>query len=345
MRIKIDKKITIADNVKPVIVAEISCNHNGSKKLFLRHIKEAAKNGADLIKIQSFEPKDITIKSKKKNYLIKSGLWKNKYLWNLYEAAQTPFDWHKDAFKLAKKLNVTLFSSPFSKRAVDLLESLKVKLYKISSFEITDHELIHYVAKKRKPIIISTGMATLREINDAINVIKRYHNKIIILYCVSGYPTENKEANILSIKELKRIYKNHLIGLSDHTNNIYSSLASTALGACLIEKHFIVSKRIKTLDKEFSITPEELKSLKIESGKIFETLGKKKIGPKTNEKNSLKLRRSVFSTKEIKKGDIFSRKNIGNFRPSIGLSANKIQKLFGKKAKKNFKKFEPIFSA
>ena len=344
MRIKIDKKITIANNLRPVIVAEISCNHNGNKKLFLKHIKDAAQNGADLIKIQSFEPEDITIKSKNEKFLIKSGLWKNKYLWDLYKKAQTPFSWHKDAFKLAKKLGITLFSSPFSKRAVDLLESLKVKLYKISSFEITDHELIHYVAKKRKPIIISTGMATLKEIDEAINIIKKYHNKIIILYCVSGYPTKNKEANISSLEKLKKIYKNNLIGLSDHTDNIYSSLASTALGSCLIEKHFIVSKKNKTLDSEFSISPKELRSLKIESEKIFDTLGKKIIGPKKNEKNSLKLRRSIFSIKEIKKGDLFSRKNIGSFRPLVGLSSNKIQDLFGKKAKKNFKKFQPIFS-
>ena len=149
MKIKISKKVVISEKSRPKIIAEISCNHNGNKKLFLKHIEEAAKNGADLVKIQSFEPQDITIKSRDKRFQIQSGLWKNKYLWDLYKKAQTPFNWHKDAFKLAKKLNITLFSSPFSKRAVDLLEKFKVKLYKIASFEITDHELIEYVAKKR----------------------------------------------------------------------------------------------------------------------------------------------------------------------------------------------------
>ena len=344
MKLRIDKKITISDNLRPKIIAEISCNHNGNKKLLLKHIKEAAKNGADLVKIQTFEPKDITIKSRDKKFLIKSGLWKNKYLWDLYKKAHTPFSWHKDAFKLAKKLNITLFSSPFSKRAVDLLERFNVKLYKIASFEITDHELIEYVAKKRKPIILSTGMATLEEINSAINIIKKYHNKIIILYCVSGYPTRNKEANVSSINKFKKIYSKNLIGLSDHTDNIYSSLASTALGACLIEKHFIFSDKIKSLDKEFSISPKALRDLRYKSQKIFETLGKQKIGPKKNEQNSLKLRRSVFSTKEIKKGEVFTKSNLGNFRPLIGLSSKKIKTLYGKKSKKNYKKFQPIFS-
>ena len=343
MKIKISKKIVISEKSRPKIIAEISCNHNGSKKLFLKHIEEAAKNGADLVKIQSFEPQDITIKSRDKRFQIKSGLWKNKYLWDLYKKAHTPFSWHNDAFKLAKKLNITLFSSPFSKRAVDLLEKFRVKLYKIASFEITDHELIEYVAKKKKPVIISTGMASIKEIYEAIKIIKKYHNKVIILYCVSGYPTKNKEANVSTINKLKKIFPNHLIGLSDHTDNIYSSLASTALGACLIEKHFILSSRMKSLDKEFSISPRALKNLRIKSQKVFETLGKQIIGPKKNELNSLKLRRSIFTTKEINAGDKFSKHNIGSFRPFIGLSSKKIKSLYGKKSKKNYKKFQPIF--
>lgn len=343
MKIKISKKVVISEISRPKIIAEISCNHNGSKKLFLKHIEVAAKNGADLVKIQSFEPQDITIKSRDKRFQIQSGLWKNKYLWDLYKKAQTPFTWHKDAFKLAKKLNITLFSSPFSKRAVDLLEKFKVKLYKIASFEITDHELIEYVAKKKKPIIISTGMASIKEIYEAIKIIKKYHNKVIILYCVSGYPTKNKEANVSSINKLKKKFPNYLIGLSDHTDNIYSSLASTALGACLIEKHFILSSRMKSLDTEFSISPKDLKNLRNKSQKVFETLGKQFIGPKKNELNSLKLRRSIFTTKEINAGDKFSKHNIGSFRPFIGLSSKKIKSLYGKKSKKNYGKFQPIF--
>ena len=178
------------------------------------------------------------------------------------QKAHTPFSWHYDAFKLAKKLNITLFSSPFSKRAVDLLEEFKVPLYKVASFEITDLELIDYIARKRKPIIISTGMASLKEIKNAIKVIEKYHKKIIILYCVSGYPTKISEANISTIKIFKKLFKNCLIGISDHTNDIYSALAATSLGATVIEKHFILNKKMKSVDRSFSIDCTDLNNLK-----------------------------------------------------------------------------------
>ncbi len=198
-KIKINKSLKFDINDRPLIIAEISGNHNGSKKKFLNLIKEAHKAGADLIKIQTYEPSDITIKSSKKKFFIKSGLWKKKNLWNLYKKAHTPFSWHKDAFKLAKKLKATLFSSPFSERAVDLLEKHNVSLYKLASLEITDFNLVKKIAKTKKPIIISTGAATFKEINDCLNLIKKYHKKIIILHCVSDYPTLNENADIQRI--------------------------------------------------------------------------------------------------------------------------------------------------
>ena len=312
--------------------------------MFLKHIKSAAKNGADIVKIQTYEPEDITVKSKSKNFKINSGTWKDKYLWDLYKKAHTPFSWHHDAFKLAKKLNITLFSSPFSKRAVDLLEKLRVPIYKIASFEITDLELIDYISKKRKPIILSTGMATIDEIKRAIKVIEKYHKKIIILYCVSGYPTKESEANIDTIRKFKYIFKNYIIGISDHTNNIYSALTATALGASVIEKHFILNKKLNSLDKNFSIDTKQLKKLKEITSKIYSSLGKPIIGPKKNEISSLKLRRSVFAIKDINKGEKLTKYNIRNFRPKIGINSNKYFKILGKKAKKNIKKFSPIFS-
>mgnify|MGYP001269849602 CR=1 FL=1 len=207
---------------RPLIITEISGNHNGSKKSFLEHIKVAAKNGADMIKIQTYEPRDITLKKFDKNFKIQSGTWKGQYLWELYKKAHTPFSWHKDAFKLARKLKIPIFSSPFSKRAVDLLERLNVKLYKIASFEITDLELVEYIAKKKKPVIISTGMASLAEIKRAINCIKKYNNKITILYCVSGYPSKEEDINLNTLKKFKKLFKKNKIGLSDHTNDIYT---------------------------------------------------------------------------------------------------------------------------
>ncbi len=342
MKIKINKKLSISDKSPPIIIAEISGNHSGKKSLFLKHIKSAAKNGADMIKIQTYEPEDITLNQRKKKFKINKGTWKGKFLWDLYKEAHTPFSWHYDAFKLAKKLNITLFSSPFSKRAVDLLEKLRVPLYKVASFEITDHELIDYIAKKKKPIIISTGMAKISEIKDAVKIIERHHRKIIILYCVSGYPTKIDDSNISTMQTLKKKFKKYLVGISDHTDNIYSSLTASALGASVIEKHFILNKKINSLDKSFSIDASKLSELKKLSKNIHLSLGKPYIGPKRNEMNSLKLRRSIYAVKEIKKGEKFTRKNIRSFRPKIGIGAEKFVKILGKIAKKKIAKDSPI---
>ena len=342
MNIKISKSIEIGKSVRPLIVAEISGNHNGKKEKFLKLIRSAAKNGADMIKIQTYEPDDITINSKEAKFMIKDGIWKNKYLWDLYKKAHTPYSWHKDAFKLARKLKIILFSSPFSCKAVDFLEKMNVKLYKLASFEITDLNLIDRVGKTRKPIIISTGMASLKEIDRAIKIINRYHNKIIILFCVSGYPTKIQDANVKTIIKLKKKYKNYLIGLSDHTNDIVSSITATSLGACLIEKHYNLNKKNKSTDSEFSILPEDLRNLRKLSENIFLSLGKGIIGLKKVEKTSVKLRRSLFAVENIRKGDKFSGKNIKAFRPKIGLGAENYFKLIGKKSKKFFKKGSPI---
>ena len=342
MKIKINKKLSISDKGPPIIIAEISGNHSGRKSLFLKHIKSAAKNGADMIKIQTYEPEDITLNQRKKKFKINKGTWKGKFLWDLYKEAHTPFSWHYDAFKLAKKLKITLFSSPFSKRAVDLLEKLRVPLYKVASFEITDHELIDYIAKKKKPIIISTGMAKINEIKDAVKIIERYHRKIIILYCVSGYPTKLEDTNISTMQTLKKRFKRYLVGISDHTDNIYSSLTASALGASVIEKHFILNKKIDSLDKSFSIDASKLSELKKLSKNIHLSLGKPHIGPKKNETNSLKIRRSIYAIKEIQKGEKFTRKNIRSFRPKIGIGAEKFAKILGKISKKKIAKGSPI---
>ena len=296
-----------------------------------------------MVKIQTYEPEDITLNQRGKKFRMNSGTWKGKFLWDLYKKAHTPFSWHYDAFKLAKKLNITLFSSPFSKRAVDLLEEFKVPLYKVASFEITDLELIDYIARKRKPIIISTGMASLKEIKNAIKVIEKYHKKIIILYCVSGYPTKISEANISTIKIFKKLFKNYLIGISDHTNDIYSALAATSLGATVIEKHFILNKKMKSVDRSFSIDCTDLNNLKNFSKNIHLALGKPYIGPKKNEINSLKLRRSIFAIKDINKIEKFSKNNIRSYRPKIGIGSEKYVEVLGKTAKRKFIKGSPIF--
>lgn len=326
------------NNLRPLIIAEVSANHCGKKSLFLKSIRSAAKNGADLIKIQTYEASDITIN---KSFKIKN--WNKKKIWKLYSKAQTPYAWHKDAFSLAKKLKVELFSSPFSEKAVDFLQSFNVKLFKIASFEITDLKLIRKIAKTKKPIIISTGMASLKEIQECIRLINKYHNKIVLLHCVSGYPTPESEANLKRILTLKNKFKKINIGLSDHTNGIFTSIASIPYGAVFIEKHFILSKKLKSLDRKFSINPIDLKNLSKISKLIYSSLGKGNFDIQKNEKKSLKFRRSIFSIKKIKKGEKFTYKNISTFRPEVGLSAKFFFKVLGKKASKNIAPNSPIY--
>ena len=323
---------------KPLLIAEVSGNHNQNKTRFLKLIESAFKHGADLVKIQTYEPQDITLNSKNKKFLIKKGLWKNKCLWDLYGKAHTPFSWHKEAFKIAKKYKKILFSSPFSKRSVDLLEKFNVKIYKIASFEITDLKLINYIASKKKTIIISTGMASIKEIKNAIKEIEKFHNKIIILHCVSNYPTSLKDVNLNRIQKLKKIFAKYKIGLSDHTNNIFSSVASYAYGVVAIEKHFNLDNN-KTTDSEFSITPSKLKLL----SEILKDLSSKPKKQKKLSNSMIKLRRSIFASKNIKKNEIFNSNNIETYRPKIGLCASNYFKIINKKSKKNIKKGSPIF--
>ena len=342
MKITINKKISLSKDSRPFIVAEISGNHGGSKKLFLKHIKEAHKNGADIIKIQTYHPEDITIKNIKNLSKIKSGIWKGKSLWQLYKKAQTPYSWHKDAFNLAKKLNILLFSTPFSIRALNFLKKFNPKIFKISSFEITDFNLINEVAKTKKPIVISTGGSSLKEVKSAIKIIEKYHKKIILMHCVSGYPTPIEEANINSIKFLQKNFKNYFVGLSDHTKSIDTSIGAISVGAKLIEKHFIVSNRIKSEDKEFSISSKDLKKLKNYVINIHKSLGNEKKNIQKVEKENRFFRRSIYAIRDIKKGNKLSKLNIACFRPELGISSNKYFDVLGKKVKIDIKKNQPL---
>jgi pseudaminic acid synthase len=336
--IKIGKKLAISSRLRTLIIAEISANHCGSKKSFLKHILAAHKFGADLIKIQTYEPQDMVLK---KNFTIKEGLWKKSNLWNLYRKAQTPFDWHYDAFKLAKKYKFELFSTPFSVRAVNFLKKFKPNLYKISSFEITDHNLITEIAKTKKPIILSTGMSSIKEIKSALKIIKKYHNKIIVLYCVSGYPTPLKDINFNKIKEIKKKLKLKHIGFSDHTHGIDASIMSLNYGVNIIERHFTINKKSSSPDVKFSIGVDELKNLK-KFTISYKIVNDGKKSQPISEKSSQIFRRSIFATKDIKKDDIFSSENIGCYRPNIGLSSNQYFKILGKKSRKKIKKGDAL---
>ena len=225
MKINFQKYFKNNPNLRPLIIAEISANHCGKKSLFLKSIKSAAQHGADLVKIQTYEPKDITV-----NKSLNIKYWNKKKIWKLYSKAQTPFKWHKDAFKLAKKMNINLFSTPFSERGVDFLSKLNVKLFKISSFEINDFKLIKKIASTRKPVIISTGMASLKEISSTYDVFKKNQIPISLLHCISSYPNLEKNSYLSNIIDLKKKFK-CVIGLSDHTKNIKTAIYSYISGA------------------------------------------------------------------------------------------------------------------
>lgn len=332
MHININNRIKINKNSKPLIIAEISANHLGDKKRFIKHIKSAKNCGADLVKIQTYEETDISLNIENKKY---------KNVFNVYKKAKTPFKWHKEAFKFAKKNKITLFSSPFSIRAVDLLESLDCPIYKIASLEITNFQLIEKISKTKKPIIMSIGASNIDEIKRALKLINKYHNNVILLYCVSAYPSKESDMNIKSIIYLKKKFKNNFIGLSDHTNSIDSSLVASVYGAKVIEKHFIIDNK-KTYDSEFSILPNQLTLLtkKIDLYKLI--LGSYKHTIKNNELDKRKYRRSFYAKKKIKKGEKFNDDNITSLRPNLGVCASKYFVLIKKKSKKNYDKFDPI---
>ncbi|MDA7801196.1 pseudaminic acid synthase [Candidatus Pelagibacter sp.] len=336
----ITKKFKFSEK-RPLLIAEISANHAGNKKKFFRLINSAFESGADMVKIQTYEPEDITVNEKKDYLKIKEGLWKNRYLWDLYKEAHTPFSWHKEAFKIAKKKKKLIFSSPFSIRAVDFLEKLNTPIYKISSFEITDFKLINYIASKMKPIIISTGMSSLNEIKRAIKEINKFHNKVIIMHCVSNYPTKLKDSCLGNILSLKKIFKKNLIGLSDHTQDIYSSITSLPLGVVAIEKHFRLDDNQKSADYDFSLTPKIFKNLKEKIDELTFSLAKKS----NNNLNSynIKFRRSIFASKEILKNEVINSQNITTLRPAVGIPAENYFNILGKKSKKKIKKNSPIF--
>ena len=331
MEIRINKKIKISRNSKPLIIAEISANHCGSKKKFLKHILAAKKCGADLVKIQTYQPDDMLVN---KNFVIKKGLWKNNNLWHLYQKAHTPYEWHFDAFKLAKKNDIELFSTPFSIKSLNFLKKFKPNLYKISSFELTDYNLVNEIAKLKKPIILSTGLANIKEIKNALKIIKKWHNKVILMYCVSSYPTKLEEIKFEKIDILRKKTGILNIGFSDHTKGISAAIASISNGVRIVEKHFKLNGKNKSPDQIFSIDENDTKKLRVEFDKLDKIYSK---NLNLESKNSLFFRRSIYAISNIKRNEKFTKKNIACYRPFTGLCASNFLNILGKKSKKTIK--------
>ncbi|WP_419766231.1 MAG: pseudaminic acid synthase [Arcobacter sp.] len=322
---------------KTYIVAELSANHNGSLQTALDTIKAAKETGADAIKIQTYRADTITLDCKKDDFMIDGGtLWDGKSLYELYEEAYTPWEWHEELFSYARSLDIDIFSTPFDKSSVDFLEQFNPSAYKIASFEITDYELVEYVASKMKPIIISTGIATYEEIEDVVNICKGVGNKnIILLKCTSAYPAPMELANLKMIPDMAETF-GVISGFSDHTIGSTAPIAAVTLGARVIEKHFILDKSIGGPDSEFSMDKVEFTKMVKDIRDTEKLLGR--VDYRLDEKRESQRRfcRSLYVCKDIKKGETFSQENIKSVRPGYGKHPKYKKDIIGTKATKDY---------
>lgn len=322
----------IGQQRKPYIIAEMSGNHNNSLERALLIIEEAARCGVDAIKIQTYTAETMTLKVDKADFVINNpkSLWNGRHLYDLYEEAHTPWEWHAAMFAKAKELGVTLFSTPFDETAVDFLESLDAPLYKIASFENTDIRLIKKVAKTGKPVIISTGMASLEDLQLMVNTLRDNGcNNFVLLKCTSAYPASPVDANLLTIPHMAQMF-DCPVGLSDHTMGIGVPIAAVALGATVIEKHFCLSRAEGGVDSAFSLEPHELKALVEETEKAWLALGRVRYQATSVEEKSKQFRRSLYFVKDMKAGEVITEDCIRAIRPGFGLPVKEWDNVVGR---------------
>lgn len=316
------------------IIAELSANHNGNIETALKTVKAAKRAGADCIKLQTYTPDTITINSKKEDFLIKGTIWEGKNLYELYQEAYTPWEWHKPLFEAAAKEGLICFSSPFDKTAVDFLEELNAPAYKIASFEITDIPLIEYTASKGKPIIISTGIADKGDIELALDACHRMgNNDIALLKCTSSYPAPIKEANMIMVKDLAERY-NVISGLSDHTLGSTVPIVATAMGAKIIEKHFILDKSVGGPDASFSMDEGEFTEMVKAVREAEKAIGKVDYALTEKQKKGKDFSRSLYVVEDINVGEIITERNVRSIRPGFGLHPKYLKSILGKRVNK-----------
>jgi len=319
----------------PYVIAELSANHNGKIETALRIIQEAKKAGADAVKLQTYRPDTITLNCDSEDFKIKGGLWDGRTLYDLYEEAHMPWDWHKPLFDHARQLGITIFSSPFDNTAVDLLEDLNAPAYKIASFEAVDLPLIKYVASTGKPMIVSTGMADAEEIQEAIDAAREGGCKeLAVLHCVSGYPAPAADYNLHTIPDMIERF-GLVTGLSDHTLDNTTAIASVAVGASIIEKHFTLDRNGGGPDDSFSLEPVELQALCQGVKTAWQALGEVSYSIKSSEVGNQKFRRSLYFCKEMKAGDLIDKDSIRSIRPGFGLQPKELPNLIGRRLTKN----------
>lgn len=326
----------------PYLIAELSANHNGSIENAFALINAAFNAGASAVKIQTYTPDVITLKSSSDEFMIKEGLWAGTSLYELYKRAHTPFEWHKPLFEYSRKIGITIFSSPFDKSAIDLLEDLNVPAYKIASFEIVDHELIRYAASTKKPLIISTGLANKEEIHEAVNIAKESGCKdLALLHCVSGYPAPSADYNLKTILDLQKTFSLP-VGLSDHTLGHVSAITSVALGACIIEKHFTLNRNGGGPDDTFSMEPNDFKEMCNLTREAWQSLGKICYDIKTSEQKNLRFRRSLYFVNDLNMGDKIRPEDVRSVRPGNGLPPKFLKEVIGKSTSKKIIKNSPV---
>jgi pseudaminic acid synthase len=332
----------IAIDQPPYMIAEMSANHNGSIENAFKIIEAAKQSGADAVKLQTYRPDTITLNCDSEDFLIDGGLWNGRTLYELYEEAHMPWDWHAPLFEHAHKQGITIFSSPFDNTAVDLLEDLNAPAYKIASFEAVDLPLIRYVASTGKPMIISTGMADAEEIQEAIAAARQGGCKeLAILHCVSGYPAPAAEYNLRTIPDLMQRF-GLVTGLSDHTLDNTTAITSVAMGASIIEKHFTLSRSGGGPDDSFSLEPTELAGLCKDTKMAYVALGQVSYEQPPSEKANLIFRRSLYVVEDIQAGETFTSRNVRSIRPGHGLPPKHLPEIHGKCARRDILRGTPV---
>jgi len=321
----------IGPDYSPYVIAELSANHNGKLETALRIVEEAKKAGVDAVKLQTYKPDTITLNCDSEDFKIRGGLWDGRTLYELYEEAHMPWDWHKPLFDHARKLGITIFSSPFDNTAIDLLEDLNAPAYKIASFEAVDLPLIKYAASTGKPMIISTGMADAEEIAEAIEAAREGGCKqLAILHCVSGYPAPAEDYNLRTIPDMIERF-GLVTGLSDHTLDNTTAITSVAMGASIIEKHFTLDRRGGGPDDSFSLEPGELAALCQGAKTAWAALGRVDYARKSSEQGNAQFRRSLYFVKDMKTGDVVTPEVVRSVRPGFGLPPKEFVNILGKR--------------
>jgi pseudaminic acid synthase len=335
-------KRPIGPEYPPFVIAELSANHNGKLATALRIIEEAKKAGADAVKLQTYRPDTITLNCDSEDFKIRGGPWDGRTLHELYEEAHMPWGWHKPLFEHAHRVGITIFSSPFDTTAIDLLEDLNAPAYKIASFEAVDLPLIRYAASTGKPVVISTGMANVEEIQEAVDAAREGGcNQLAILHCVSGYPAPPEDYNLRTIPDMIQRF-GLVTGLSDHTLGNTTAISSVAMGASIIEKHFTLDRSSGGPDDSFSLEPNELLALCRDSRAAWLALGKVDYGCKSSEQGNVKFRRSLYFVKDLKAGEKVQTDAVRSVRPGYGLSPKFIDEILGKSVNRDVQSGSPV---